>query len=203
MRRAGIDPATSATNPSQWSERRQHAGLTVWFTGLSGSGKTTICESVFTELCLQGVRVETLDAEVLRKLFNTDLDFSKAGRDENVRRLGFAAYLLTRNGIVTLVSAISPYRETREEVRRAIGKFLEVHVNAAVGSCEQRDSKGIYKRARAGEIRHVTGIDDPYEPPLSPDVRCDTDRESLRQSTDKVVAAIVNFLATETTSDSH
>ena len=104
--------------------------------------------------------VERLDAEVLRKQFNMDLGFSKPDRDENVRRLGLAAHLLTRNGIVALVSAISPYRATREQIRLAIGSFLEVHVNTPLSVCEQRDPKGLYKRARAGEIHSVTGIDD-------------------------------------------
>ena len=133
IRRDGIDAETSGTDLRHWSEERQEKGLTVWFTGLSGSGKTTICQSVFTELSARAVKVEKLDAELLRKQFNTDLGFSKPDRDENVRRLGFAAHLLTRNGIVVLVSAISPYRATRQEVRRAIGRFLEVHVNCPLG----------------------------------------------------------------------
>jgi adenylylsulfate kinase len=200
-RRAGIEAETSGTDLRHWSDDWQEKGLTVWFTGLSGSGKTTICQSVFTELSARAVKVEKLDAELLRKQFNTDLGFSKPDRDENVRRLGFAAHLLTRNGIVVLVSAISPYRATRQEVRRAIGRFLEVHVNAPLSVCEQRDPKGLYRRARAGEIHNFTGIDDPYEPPLSPEVRCDTDRESLSESTNKVVTAVVNFLATEMAND--
>jgi adenylylsulfate kinase len=203
MRRAGVEAATSGARPCQWPAERQHKGLTVWFTGLSGSGKTTISQCVFLELSARAMRVELLDAEDLRKQFNTDLGFSKPDRDENVRRLGFAAHLLTRNGIVALVSAISPYRSTREEIRRAIGSFLEVHVNAPVGVCEQRDPKGLYKRARAGQIHNVTGIDEPYEPPLSPEVRCDTDQESLRESTVKVVTAVVNFFATETANAPH
>src|ERR1700688_1495974 len=155
MRNTGMEAPTSVARPPHWPVERQQKGVTVWFTGLSGSGKTTISQCVFAELFARGVRVERLDAEVLRKQFHTDLGFSRRDRDENVRRLGSAAHLLTRNGIVTLVAAISPYRAAREEIRRAIGSFLEVHVNAPLGVCEQRDPKGLYKRARSGEIRHV------------------------------------------------
>jgi bifunctional enzyme CysN/CysC len=169
-------------------------GLTVWFTGLSGAGKSTICRSVETELLARGFRVEVLDGDALRKQLNSDLGFSKEDRDENIRRIGFVARLLSRNGVVVLVAAISPYRAIREEVRGSIGDFIEVHVNAPLGVCESRDPKGLYKKARAGEIRRFTGIDDPYEPPLAPEVRCDTDRESLKECAGKVVAAVVASL---------
>ena len=201
MRKAGIELSTSEAKPHCWPEQQRHKGLTVWFTGLSGSGKTTISQSVFMELSAHDVRLELLDADVLRKQFNMDLGFSRQDRDENVRRLGLAAHLLTRNGIVVLVSAISPYRTTRDEMRSAIGDFLEIHVNAPLYVCEQRDPKGLYKRARAGEIRNVSGVDALYEPPLSPDVRCDTDQESPKESTDKVVAAVAKFLAIEIADD--
>lgn len=169
-------------------------GLTVWFTGLSGSGKTTICRSVYTELLARGIRTEFLDADELRKHLNSDLGFTKKDRDENVRRIAFVAELLTRNGVVTLVAAISPYRATREEVRRTIGNFIEVYVDTPLSICEDRDPKRLYKRARAGQIQGFTGIDDPYEPPLTPAVRCDTEHRSIKTNTHKVLSAILQFL---------
>jgi adenylyl-sulfate kinase len=178
--------------------RSAHVGLTVWFTGLSGSGKTTTCRSVYTELLARGIRAELIDADELRKHFNSDLGFSKEDRDENVRRIAFVAGLLTRNGIVALVAAISPYRSTREEARRTIENFIEVYVDASLAVCEDRDPKGLYKRARAGQIQGFTGIDDPYEPPLTPAVHCDTEHQSIKTNTDKVLSAILEFHRTAT-----
>lgn len=177
--------------------RPQNGGLTVWFTGLSGSGKTTICRSVYTELLARGIRAKALDADDLRKHLNRDLGFSKDDRDENIRRIGFVAHFLSRSGVVALVAAISPYRSIREEVRRTIGNFLEVYVDAPLSVCEGRDPKGLYEKARGGEIRGFTGVDDPYEPPLSPEIHCSTDQENPRVSTDKVVSAIFRFLSPE------
>jgi bifunctional enzyme CysN/CysC len=173
------------------SERRN--GLTVWCTGLSGSGKTTICSTIQMELLAQGFRVEVLDGDVVRKSLNSDLGFTKADRDANIRRIGFVAQLLTRNGIIVLVSAISPYRHTRNDMRRMIGDFIEVYVNAPLHVCEKRDPKGLYKKARAGELAHFTGIDDPYEPPLNPEIQCDTEVENVRISADKVVSYILRL----------
>lgn len=170
-------------------------GLTAWFTGLSGAGKTTICNAVHTELLARGIRAEMLDGDAVRKHLNSDLGFSRKDRDENIRRIGFVAQLLTRNGVVVLVSAISPYRAVRDEVRNTIHNFLEVHVNAPLDVCEGRDPKGLYKKARAGEISGFTGIDDPYEAPLAPDLRCDTDQESIKACADKVVATIMRSLS--------
>lgn len=169
-------------------------GLAVWVTGLSGAGKTTICQAVHTELLARGIRVEMLDGDVVRKHLCRELGFSKAERDENVRRIGFVAQLLTRNGVVVLVSAISPYRAVRDEIRAGIGNFIEVFANAPLEVCERRDPKGLYKKARAGEFRGFTGIDDPYEPPLAPEVECRTGLESTKESVDKVIAAILKFL---------
>jgi bifunctional enzyme CysN/CysC len=166
-------------------------GLIVWITGLSGAGKTTICQAVHTELLAGGIRVEMLDGDVVRKHLSRELGFSKAERDENIRRIGFVAQLLARHGVVVLVSAISPYRAIREEVRAGTKSFIEVFANAPLNVCEQRDPKGLYKKARAGEFPGFTGIDDPYEPPLSPEVECRTDQESTKESVDKVVAAIL------------
>jgi adenylylsulfate kinase len=127
---------------------------------------------------------------VVRQNLTKGLGFSKEDRDENIRRVGFVAGLLTRNQVIVLVSAISPYQEIRQEVRERIGNFVEVYVNAPLEVCEQRDVKGLYKKARAGEIKNFTGIDDPYEPPLNPEVECRTDLESLEESVSKVLAKL-------------
>lgn len=164
----------------------QQRGVTVWFTGLSGAGKTTINQRLEEKLRWHGYRVEVLDGDIVRQNLTKGLGFSKEDRDENIRRIGFVAHLLTRNGVIVLVSAISPYREIRDEVKKRIGDFVEVYVNAPLEVCERRDVKGLYKKARAGEIKHFTGIDDPYEPPLNPDVECHTDAESEEESLAKV-----------------
>lgn len=173
-------------------------GLTIWFTGMSASGKTTICRAVATELLARGLRVEVIDGDVIRNRLCRDLGYSKRDRDENIRRITFMAELLTRNGIVVLVSAISPYREAREEARRTIGDFIEVHVDARLEVCELRDPKDLYRKARAGEIRGFTGIDDPYEPPRDPEVVCSTEHESVRHSSLKVVEAALRHLSLKT-----
>ncbi len=162
-------------------------GMTLWFTGLSGAGKTTISQAVENELTAQGYKVEVLDGDVVRENLTMGLGFSKADRDENIRRIGFVAQLLTRNGVIVIVSAISPYRNIRDEVRNQIGDFVEVYVNAPLAVCEKRDVKGLYKRARSGEIKSFTGIDDPYEPPMNPEVECRTDQETLQESVSKVI----------------
>jgi len=169
-------------------------GLTVWFTGLSGAGKTTICKAVETELLAHGLSVEVLDGDVIRKHLCKDLGFTKRDRDENIRRIAFVSQLLTRNGIVVLVSAISPYRASREEARRSIGNFLEVHVNAPLPVCEERDPKELYRKARSGKIHGFTGIDDPYEIPAAPDILCNTETESVQESSKKVVSTVLRYL---------
>lgn len=176
-------------------------GLTVWFTGLSGAGKTTICDSVYTELLALGFRVEVLDGDVIRRKLNSDLGFSQKDRDENVRRIAFVAQLLASHGVVVLVAAISPYRAVREEIRKDNPNFIEVYVNAPLEICEQRDPKGLYKRARNKEIQRFTGIDDPYEPPLVPEVECRTDSEMVKASSARVVSAIQFFFASRLNKD--
>jgi adenylylsulfate kinase len=161
-------------------------GVTVWLTGLSGAGKTTITNALEKKLTDNGYSLEVLDGDVVRTNLTKGLGFSKPDRDENIRRIGFVANLLTRHGVIVLVSAISPYREIREEVRGKIGDFVEVFVNAPLAVCEDRDVKGLYQRARSGEIKGFTGIDDPYEAPINPDVECRTDLETLEESLDKV-----------------
>jgi adenylylsulfate kinase len=177
------------------NDQLTHPGLTVWLTGLSSAGKTTITEWLHQTLQVRGYKVEWLDGDVVRQRLSKDLGFSKQDRDENIRRIGALAGQLTESGAIVLVSAISPYREAREEVRRSIGAFLEVWVHAPLTVCEQRDIKGIYRRARAGEIHNVTGVDDPYEHPMAPDVECRTDRETLEESGTKVLEAIERWLA--------
>lgn len=176
------------------SDPVMHRGLTVWLTGLSSAGKTTITEVLHRTLQQRGYRVEWIDGDVIRQRLSKDLGFSKEDRDENVRRMGALAGELTESGVIVLVSAISPYRAMRDEVRQRIGAFLEVWVHAPLAVCEQRDIKGIYRRVRAGEIQHVTGVDDPYEHPTAPDVECRTDRETLEESAAKVLEAIERWL---------
>jgi bifunctional enzyme CysN/CysC len=178
-------------------------GLTIWFTGLSGSGKTTICQAVATELLARGLRVEVIDGDMIRNHLCKDLGFSKRDRDENIRRIAFIAQLLTRNGIVVLVSAISPYREARDEARRTIGDFMEVYVDANLAVCELRDPKELYRKARSGQIRGFTGVDDPYEPPLNAELLCNTELESVRESSLKVVEAALNRLSSNPSRQTH
>jgi adenylylsulfate kinase len=165
-------------------------GMTVWFTGLSGAGKSTIAQKVAEELRIQRYKVEILDGDVVRQSLTKGLGFSKEDRDENIRRIGFVAEMLTRHGIIVLVPVISPYRAVREEIRQKIDSFVEVYVDTKLSTCEQRDVKGLYQKARAGEIKGFTGIDDPYEPPNNPEVTCFTDRESIEKCADRVLQVI-------------
>jgi adenylylsulfate kinase len=147
------------------------------------------------ELATRDITVEVLDGDVMRKHLCKDLGFSEADRKENVRRIAQVAKLLTHHGKIVLVAAISPYRSGREEARSSIGDFIEVYVNAPLTVCEKRDPKGLYHKARLGMIHGFTGIDDPYEAPLSPDVECFTSVESPKESCDKVMAAVMQFLS--------
>jgi adenylyl-sulfate kinase len=169
-------------------------GAVAWLTGLSGSGKSTIARAAAVELSRKGISAEILDGDAMRATISRDLGFSKADRDENVRRAGYMAAMLARNGIVVMVALISPYRAARDEVRAQIEKdgipFLEVFVNAPLSICESRDPKGLYGKARRGEIPAFTGIEDPYEPPFCPDVECRTDRETIEFSTWSVLSAV-------------
>jgi bifunctional enzyme CysN/CysC len=179
----------------QTRDNAANAGLTVWFTGLSASGKSTICEGVRERLAARGLKTEVLDGDVVRKHLSRGLGYTREDRDENIRRIGFVAGLLTRNGVVALVAAISPYRAAREEVRANVDSFLEVYVNAPLSLCESRDRKDLYRRARAGEIPSFTGVSDPYEPPIAPEVECCTDRETVAESVNKVMEAVDRALA--------
>jgi bifunctional enzyme CysN/CysC len=189
-------PRSNGDVPSQAASIAT-GGLTVWFTGLSSAGKSTICQALYEKLWARGCKVEWLDGDIVRQHLSKDLGFSKQDRDENIRRIGFVAELLTRNGVIVLVSAISPYGSVRDEVRQRIGNYLEVYVNAPLAICEQRDVKGLYRRARTGELHHFTGVDDPYEAPTAPEVECRTDRETLAESTAKVLDAVDRWLAVQ------
>ncbi len=169
------------------SDPIQPKGFTLWFTGLSGSGKSTIAERVALKLERKGIPVEILDGDVVRTHLSKGLSFSREDRDENIKRVGFVCQLLTRNGVVAVASVISPYREAREYNRQKIKNFVEVYTRCPVEVCEERDLKGLYQRARAGEIKGFTGVDDPYEPPLNPEVTCKTDVESVEESVEKVL----------------
>ena len=165
-------------------------GVTVWFTGLSGSGKTTIAKRVEQLLHERGVHAERLDGDVVRQSLTRDLGFSKEDRDKNIERVTFVARLLTRNDVVVLSSFISPYKAQREASRRDIGEFLEVFVDATLDTLIARDLKGLYKKAIAGELQGFTGVNDPYEKPENPDLVCDTDAETEEESVAKVMALL-------------
>ncbi len=165
-------------------------GLTLWLTGLSGSGKTTIAKGVERELKERHCLVELLDGDVVRTNLSKGLSFSKEDREINIRRLGFVSNLLSRNRVVAIVAAISPYRNARDEVRQMTENFIEVYINAPLEVCEERDVKGLYAMARNGEITAFTGINDPYEEPLNPDIVCYTSEESVEESIAKVITEL-------------
>ena len=165
-------------------------GFILWFTGLSGSGKTTLTQALEPELKARGCKVEILDGDVVRTNLSKGLGFSQEDRDTNIRRIGFVANLLSRNGVVAMTAAISPYRAIRDEIRAMEPNFVEVYVTAPLEVCEGRDVKGLYAKARAGEIKGFTGIDDPYEEPLNPEIICYTERESVEESVKKVLTKL-------------
>lgn len=162
-------------------------GCVIWFTGLSGAGKTTIAEVLSSELLLRGQKVEILDGDVVRENLSKGLGFSKEDRDINIRRIGFVAHLLARNGVKVITAAISPYRAIRDEVRSVAGDFIEVYVSTPIEVCEQRDVKGLYAKARAGEIKGFTGVDDPYEPPPAPEIELSTIGETPQESAERII----------------
>jgi adenylyl-sulfate kinase len=164
------------------------AGCCIWFTGFSGAGKSTIADIVVARLRERGRFVELLDGDEVREHLSKGLGFSKADRDTNVLRIGFVASLLARNGVVAVTAAISPYRDIRNEVRGWIDNFVEVHVATSLEDCEARDVKGLYAKARAGEIPEFTGVSDPYEPPESPEIRIETAGRTPEESAAEVIA---------------
>ena len=172
----------------------QKRGFTIWLTGLSGSGKTTLAELLVNQLNVRDVKVELLDGDEVRTNLSKGLGFSKEDRDTNIRRIGYVSRLLSRNGVGVITAAISPYREIRDEVRHLItrdgGDFIEVYVQCPIDVLIERDVKGLYKRALAGEIKEFTGVSDPYEEPLNPEVIVKTDCESIEESASKIIAAL-------------
>ena len=174
-------------------ERRngfKNRGVTIWLTGLSGAGKSTIAEALEQQLRAIHREVEVLDGDVVRTNLSYGLGFSKEDRDTNIRRIGFVSKLLTRNGVTTIAAAISPYREVRQEVRRDIGDFIEVYVQCPMDELVRRDVKGLYARALRGEISNFTGVSDPYEEPLNPEVVINSQQDSVEESVSKVMAKL-------------
>ena len=167
-----------------------HKGFTLWFTGMSGAGKSTISRLLELRLRQYGARVEVLDGDVVRTHLSKGLGFGKEDRDENVRRIGFVCELLSRNGVIAIAAAISPYREVRDEVRSRIPNFVEIFVECPVEVLAERDVKGLYRRALAGEIPHFTGVSDPYEPPLRPEVTVNSSTEKPEESVEKIWATL-------------
>jgi adenylyl-sulfate kinase len=171
-------------------------GFVVWFTGLSGAGKSTLSVPVAERLRDLGKRVEILDGDEVRTHLSKGLGFSKEDRDTNIRRIGYVAELLARNGIVAITAAISPYREVRDEVRGKVARhgsgFVEVYVECPIEVLAERDVKGLYRKALAGEIKNFTGVSDPYEPPFAPEVIVRSDRERVDDSVDKILGGLAH-----------
>ena len=166
-------------------------GFCLWFTGLSGAGKTTISKIVEEELEQRRNRLEILDGDVVRENLSKGLGFSKEDRDTNIRRIAFVADLLSRNGVPVITAAISPYREIRDEARELMGdRFIEVFVKASVEICAERDVKGLYEKAFKGEIKEFTGVSDPYEPPLNPEIVLDTEHDSAEEDAAKILTLL-------------
>jgi len=167
-----------------------HKGFTLWFTGMSGAGKSTISGLLEQRLRSLGAKVEVLDGDVVRTHLSKGLGFSKEDRDENIRRIGFVCELLSRNGVIAIAAAISPYRAVRDEVRARIPDFVEVYVECPVEVLAGRDVKGLYKKALAGELARFTGVSDPYEPPLAPEVTVNSSKETPEESAAKIWATL-------------
>jgi adenylyl-sulfate kinase len=165
-------------------------GFTLWLTGMSGAGKTTIARVLEEEIRARVGRVEVLDGDIVRTHLSKGLGFSKEDRDTNIRRIGFVCSLLTRNGVPVIAAAISPYRDVRDEVRRDIGNFVEVYVECPLDVLVQRDVKGLYAKALRGEITNFTGVSDPYEPPLNPEVVVHSDSETVEESVEKILVKL-------------
>jgi adenylylsulfate kinase len=170
------------------NELEKGRGFTLWFTGLSGAGKSTNSYNVYMELKRRGLKVELLDGDIIRINFSQGLGFSKRDRDINIRRIGFVSYLLNKNGIISIAAAISPYREIRDLNRRLIENYVEVFCDSPLEVLERRDPKGLYKKARVGEIENFTGISDPYEPPENPEIVLRTGEETVSDSFGKIMA---------------
>ena len=171
-------------------------GFTLWLTGLSGSGKTTLSRKIEEVLLERGMKVEVLDGDIVRTNLSKGLGYSKEDRDTNIKRIGFVCNLLTRNDVVAVAAAISPYRDARKENRKLIGSFVEVFCKCPLEVLKERDPKGLYEKAEKGEIQHFTGVDDPYEEPQDPEVFVETDKETVEESTNKIIKTleILNYI---------
>jgi adenylylsulfate kinase len=180
-------------NAAQVRELPNGEGFTIWFTGLSGSGKSTIAKELERHLKQKKIKVEILDGDVVRTHLSKGLGFSREDRDINIKRIAFVCGLLTRNGVVNISAAISPYRKAREWARNTIGNFVEVYVKCPLEVCRQRDVKGLYKLVDAGKIKNFTGVDDPYEEPENPDLVIETDKETVRESVKRILHKLVEL----------
>jgi adenylyl-sulfate kinase len=180
-------------------------GFTLWFTGLSGSGKTTLSRQVEEILLERGLKVEMLDGDVVRTNLSKGLGFSKEDRDTNIRRIGFVCNLLTRNDVVAIAAAISPYEDIRNENRKLIGSYVEVFCKCPLSELQKRDPKGLYKKVAAGEIKNFTGVDDPYEAPKEPEALVETDKETEEESVAKIIKTleILNYIPTSGTEEEY
>ena len=181
-----------SVNRDSRKKLKQHRSILLWFTGLSGSGKSTIANCVELELHKNSVHTYTLDGDNIRKGLNSDLSFSPEDRSENIRRIAETAHLMIDAGLVVLAAFVSPYRNDRNYVRNIVGddNMVEIYINTSVEECERRDVKGLYKKARKGEIKNMTGISAPYEPPLNPNIQINTENTTIVEATKQ----IINFI---------
>ena len=170
-----------------------NTGFTIWFTGLSGSGKSTLSEVIEHHLKTLGRNVEVLDGDIVRTHLSKGLGFSREDRDTNIKRIGFVCNLLTRNGVICISAAIAPYRDARDWARKEIGNFVEVYVRCPLDVCRQRDVKGLYKLVDEGKIKNFTGVDDPYEEPLHPELIVETDKETVEESVARIFAKLTQL----------
>jgi adenylylsulfate kinase len=170
-----------------------NTGFTIWFTGLSGSGKSTLSDVIEQRLKAHGRNVEVLDGDIVRTHLSKGLGFSREDRDTNIKRIAFVCSLLTRNGVACISAAISPYRDTRDWARKEIGNFVEVYVKCPLEVCRQRDVKGLYKLAYEGKIKEFTGVSDPYEEPIHPELIVETDKETVEESVERIFARLTEL----------
>lgn len=191
---SNIIPHNFQLGKEERNQHKGHASFVIWFTGLSGSGKSTIANALEYKLYQEGVHTYILDGDNVRKGLNNNLSFSPEDRTENIRRIGEVAHLMVDAGLVVLSAFVSPYRKDRENIRKIVGdqNFIEVFVNTPIEECERRDVKGLYAKARAGEIKDFTGINAPYELPLHPDIEIDTTRMTVEESASLIVNKIAH-----------
>jgi adenylylsulfate kinase len=170
--------------------RSDDSGFVIWLSGLPGSGKTTTAKLLENELRRRGLRVETLDGDEVRRRLSPDLGFSRLDRELHAKRVSYLSLLLSRNGVITIVALISPFQSSRDYARNLIGRFVEVWVNCSVETCRRRDPKGLYKQAQEGKVTNLTGMQDPYEPPINPEVIIDTEHENPDACGRKIIASL-------------